>query len=190
MDMSPVSTWSSSGEDDSPKSLLDYDSIPLIPGWPHFRDTTGELLIVGNSEWQQRLDTWQEERTRGTTQPGKRRRHPCRTRRQDRVAYQELMRGRAPQSFNWASGEWNLSSIDNVKLPPPCDDHQALLAVRRVMLRKRELPKGCRVQPSRLTKAEKVERLSSGLRGTFVAAQVPVVQTPPEILLGVSDEEL
>jgi hypothetical protein len=154
---SPVAGWSPSSDDepwgpDSPMEHLEFDSQEVVPNWPHFVDSEGQLLRQGSEEWTQRVNIWSQYRTPGFVRATRKRRHHCRARKAERVQYEVATALRSMMTFDWDENRWRPTSLEDVKLPSPTCDHDNLLRVRRVILRQRNLPKGSRIQPSRKAK--------------------------------------
>ena len=86
-------------------------------------------------------------------------------------------------------------SFNDIQLPSPPDYNTELLRNRRIMLRRRDLPKGCRVFPARTAKHRRAssEVVVSKLQVADVPPDPPLFPSSrliPEITLTVSDEDL
>jgi hypothetical protein len=196
-EVSPVSTWSMSSDDEpwgphSPVEVLEFDSQPEIPGWPLFADAEGQLLQPGSAEWQGQLEVWRSVRTEGCVRSSNKRRHCCRTRKVERQQYLMAMANRPKMTYDWDTCSWRPLEMSDIQLPSPPAYNAELLRTKRALTRKRLLPKGCRIQPSRKTKyprlpvevTSKLQLSDQGSAGAFE------LSPQPEIILTVSDEEL
>ena len=195
--MSPVATWSSSSDDepwgpDSPNEPLEFDSQLDIPRWPRFVNANGLPLVEGSSEWEQQLQAWRCFRTARLDRSTRKRRHHCRARRDERRQYTGAINRRSQLTFDWDNHQWRPVSIRDVVLPSPPVYSADLLRIRRLMLRKRTLPRGCRLQPPRTTKYRRVPQTTAvdSTEQTCVCQEHSASSSTPDITLTVSDEEL
>jgi hypothetical protein len=193
--MSPVANWSSSSDDepwgpDSPMEPLEFDSQEVVPNWPRFVDSEGRLLVQGSEEWTRRLNIWSQFRTSSFARATRKRRHHCRARKTVRLHYEASMEERSLMTYDWNENRWRPTSLGDVKLPSPFSDGD-LHRIRRAILRKRNLPTGCRIQPPRRAKRRCQSPASADIL-QVTSAQISTACKPstPEIVLTVSDDEL
>lgn len=81
-----------------------------------------------------------------------RKRHPCRTRRSEYSQQLNYLKNLHPITVDWDQGIWRKASFSDIRLPEQPFFEKELLRVRRIMLKKKALPQGCRIQPSRAAK--------------------------------------
>ena len=151
---SPVGEWSESSDDepwgpDSPEQLLQLDSFPdYLPHWPMFRGKSGGFLKRGGSHWKEEVRRWQDERTTATPRWKPRRRHPLRSRRRSRTRYSAAIAAIPPVQVHWTDAGAVAKPITpgDVELPSPPDSAAGLHRIRRVLLRRANLPTGCRLR--------------------------------------------
>ena len=97
---------------DSPEEPLETDTVPEVPGWPHFT-ANGRFLRRGSPRWRARWRAWRRERFRSS---------PLRA-----LSHRRVGPSRAPCST---------VPLQEVRLPsPPASGHSALLRLRRELAR-------------------------------------------------------
>jgi hypothetical protein len=147
-----------------------------------------------------------------------RKRHPCRPRRSDCSRCETQFASQSLVAMDWDIGIWRPVHLEDIRLPERPAYEKELQRVRRVLLQKNALPRGCRIQPSRSAKRRRVtttasvdekankricqERanvVASKLNKKTSASRLPSETPPvnhssraasPEIYLIVSDDEL
>jgi hypothetical protein len=135
----------------------------------------------------ERVEAWQQERTSSCRRFTNKRRHHCRARGVERERYSAAISKRPPLTTGWEAGVWRKQCFDDVQLPAPPAFNSELLRTRRLLLGKRNLPRGCRVQPARNAKRRRMSPVDE--RHPQHVVQSP---QPPtlDIVLTISDDEL
>ena len=147
-----------------------------------------------------------------------RKRHPCRPCRSDCSRYESQLASQSLVAMDWDVGIWRPLHLEDIRLPEQPAYEKELQRLRRLLLRKNALPRGCRIQPSRSAKRRQVttpasvkevpnkricqERanvVASKFNETMSTSRLPSATPPanqssqatsPEIYLIVSDDEL
>lgn len=121
----------------------------------------------------------------------KKRRHPCRPLPADLARVEEMPQTKQMMMMDWDLGCCRPMRPEDVKLPsPPCYNDQ-LLRTRRVLLKTKKLPRGCRIQPSRRTKNRQLNSERTELpEDVFTSSIQPEASIAIDIVLNISDDEL
>ena len=113
-----------------------------------FGGKSGGFLKRGGCHWKEEVRRWQDERTTATPRWKPRRRHPLRSRRRSRTRYSAAIAAIPPVQVHWTDAGAVAKPITpgDVELPSPPDSAAGLHRIRRVLLRRANLPTGCRLR--------------------------------------------